>query len=252
MKLQNDRGNEKRADLIMDLIHQMIGSDPGASMPQPGAPAMPPGVDLEGIIQQMQEEQPELLAQAQSAGRSQGVGEGAAAGGALGGGAGLLAGGAAGAGGMAAARKMRKKGSNMSLIDLLRDEAFEARPRRKVAHHGIDLDSVLEKIADDEGDDNGEAPRGDNGDDKGGDDENEAVPGLGEHEPESNEGVQLPPELQHLLMMLMQHPEILQQLMHGGGIPDEAMGGGEQGGGMPPEMAAMAGGGGAAGGPLGM
>ena len=331
-KLQSIRGTEKRSNnVLMDLLHDAVGSRAGAEMPQPGAPdlgGMQPRSSLGGqspfgsakpdvleriqqhiqgltdsgqqddyldsqkerlgriqaeggsdellqalqgsqgnedilqqALQMMQEQQPGMLDQAQQAGHSAGVEEGGQLGAAAGGGAGLLAGGAAGVGGAAAIRKMRKKSSAMSLLDQIRDEAFNTQPSRKYAsrNSGINLDSIFAKIADEEGDE-GEAPTGASGDDQAGNNENGEIPGLGEggHE-EANEGVQLPPELQHLLMMLMQHPEILQQLMHGGGggLPDEAIGGGmpggmggeEQGGGMPPEMAAAAGGGGGAGAP---
>ena len=214
------------------------------------------GDEMEEMLQQMLAGQPELLEQAQAAGRSSGVEEGAGIGGVAGGGAGLLAGGLLGAGGAAALGARKKKGgAAMSLLDQIRDEAFNTQPRRKYAsrNSGINLDAVFAKIADEEGDE-GSIPMGASGDDQSGNNENGEIPGLGSgaHE-EANEGVQLPPELQHLLMMLMQHPEILQKMMHGGGgIPDEAVGGpemgggGAAGGGMPPELAAMAGGGGGA------
>jgi len=148
----------------------------------------------------------------------------------------------------------------MSLLDEIRREtAFET--RKTASRDRFNLDAIITKVAEEDEDEGGEKPSGDaNGAPGGekGNDENGEIPGLGEggQEEEANEGVQLPPELQHLLMMLMQHPELLQQLMHGGGMPDAAMAGmpggdmagqgapGEEGA-MPPAMAAAAGGGGA-------
>ena len=157
-----------------------------------------------------------------------------------------------------------KKGSNMSLLDEIRNEASTTTRRKFASNRGLDLSAIITKVAEDEDDEGSEAEGGGGGaNDEPGGNENGEIPGLGEggHD-EPNEGVQLPPELQHLLMILMQHPEILQQLMQGGGIPDDAMGqamggpeggmpGGEEGG-MPPEMAGMAAGGGGAPGGGGM
>lgn len=138
----------------------------------------------------------------------------------------------------------------MSLLELIRSTASTTvHGPSKTAGLGFDLDVAIKVAEDDEeGNEQGGMPY--SGDGQGGNDENGNIPGLGENVEEPNEGVELPPELQQLLMLLMQHPEVIQMLMQGGEIPPDmlgqAMGGGPEGmpGGMPPGM----GGGGAMGG----
>lgn len=137
----------------------------------------------------------------------------------------------------------------MSLLEELRNEAIGspklASPRRTA--FSVDLDNAI-KLAEGEDEEEGGGEAAPPGADE---EEGNGVPGLGEnmHE-EKDEGVQLPPELQQLLMMLLHNPQLMQMIMHGGGMPQEGMegmggapvGGGEEeeegAGGMPPQMAA--------------
>ena len=140
----------------------------------------------------------------------------------------------------------------MSLMDELRNEAVGVAPRSYKSAGFNGLDSIISKVADGEGGGEDDAGGGDNAAGFGGNEDEGGSEGMveGGGEMPGADTPELPPELQQLLMILMQHPEIMQQLMHGGQPGGEMEGMGGPPGAEHDQMAQamMAGGGGGGGG----